>query len=320
LLLTAWSQSILIKMTLEVSEVENFIRYLFSKKMRLEVAERKLITALAKGNISLIMRLIIKRPFLANTWVTTTNYQNASLLHWAVRMGSVELTQFLLNKKSDINKLDYSGNTPLENACNYSNITIVKILLSHGANVNLRATKKSSVSYSPDESVGNAPLATAAARGYLDIVRLLIGHGAHICPESNGNTKPHHLTTLNSQYAVNAKIPLLAAIYNGHKDVVEYLIEKDCVTKDETRKINEYSNYFSILTLKAILNKQDSIACFLLHKWAPTIDVLNSYSRPAAFGLYLEPQNQSNLLHYANKYNCKNTAAFLIEKGLREEQ
>jgi ankyrin repeat protein len=298
----------------------NLIKNLFSRERRLKVAEGAIITALAKVDISLVMKLISKRPFLANTWVSTTNYQNASLLHWAIRLGSRELVKILLDQKADIDRLDYGGNTPLENACNHGDISMVRLLLSYGASVNLRATRKSSISYSADESVGNAPLATAAARGHLDIVRLLIEKGAYICPASGGYTKPHHLKTLNVRYPVDDKTPILAAICNGHKDVVEYLIEKDHITKDETLTINDHSDYFSVLTVKAILHKQDNIACFLINRWAPTTDVLNFYSSPGAFGFYFDPENHYNLLHYAKKYNCINTAAMLIEKGLKKDE
>jgi ankyrin repeat protein len=56
-----------------------------------------------------------------------------SILHDAVAGGHIEVVELLISHGADINKKDYSGNTPLQKAYQYNHTNMIKLLLSLGA-------------------------------------------------------------------------------------------------------------------------------------------------------------------------------------------
>jgi ankyrin repeat protein len=113
------------------------------------------------------------------------------LMH-AVDAGHVETVEFLLEHGADPNvpvkraerlyylynsvpniERDDEGTTALMHAAVKESVEIVKILLAHGADPNVRATET-------DEGFPFTALLMAAGRGNLEIVRTLVEHGAHL--------------------------------------------------------------------------------------------------------------------------------------------
>lgn len=171
------------------------------------------------------------------------------------------------------------------------------------ADINHVAKRKSAISYRPDELNGNAPLTTAAAHGYIEIVRLLISRGAHICPSSGGHTNPHNLKGGPPDLA--SRIPMLAAIKNGHEEIVKILFAKDRVRKDQYLEYVGYLAYFSIIT------KKDNIALFFLKKGAQT-----DYEEPYYYhtGGY---NDRRDLLQLAKEFKCIKVLRFFEEQGIK---
>ncbi|GMM56739.1 Hos4 protein [Maudiozyma humilis] len=68
----------------------------------------------------------------------------------------------------DVNDQDNAGNTPLHEAALNGHLEVVRVLVEHGADPNVR-------SY---EMFGDTPLIDASANGHLDVVSYLLAHGA----------------------------------------------------------------------------------------------------------------------------------------------
>ncbi len=137
----------------------------------------------------------------------------------AAKMGCVTALKFYLTEYGDVIDVNVSGTcvftrkyrdgdtisevlhncTALNAAClsDTANVEVVKLLVTHGASVNIPSCRKST------------PLMGAAFSGKLDIVKYLVKHGANVD---------------TSNLMGNA--PLCAAAMGGHHKVINYLLKK----------------------------------------------------------------------------------------------
>jgi ankyrin repeat protein len=153
---------------------------------------------------SLLIILLVTRSAVAQYY----DDKGASLLR-AAYGGNREIVAQLIENGLDVNAHDPYGVTPLYLAVENGQMETVKLLLVHGANVNV--IPKPNV---PAGRPSMTPLMVAAQRGHAEIVKLLIKHGADISAEV-GET---------AMYPAGATALLLAAI-NGHTDVINILNE-----------------------------------------------------------------------------------------------
>nr|XP_018668743.1 ankyrin repeat domain-containing protein 17 isoform X3 [Ciona intestinalis] len=127
-----------------------------------------------------------------------------------------QLTKVLLTMHANVEDCGAKGEcTPLMEASSGGYSDIVRLLLSHGADVNATS------------NTGNTALTYACCGGYEDVVRLLVDAGAELeCHNENGHT------------------PLMEAASGGHVAVAEVLLARGA-------GINTHSNEFkeSALTL-----------------------------------------------------------------------
>ncbi|WP_080571789.1 ankyrin repeat domain-containing protein [Orientia tsutsugamushi] len=150
-------------------------------------------------------------------------------LHRAVKDGNIEEVKRLLSADNniDINIKDTYFNTPLYYAVAKGYIEIIKLLLSHGANIN------------STNSSGNTPLICSVIAEHIEIVKLLLSHGADVNYKNY-----HHLAALHYASVRDIKIidTLLAygadinlsgslnttalhiATEKGHEQNVDYLL------------------------------------------------------------------------------------------------
>lgn len=85
----------------------------------------------------------------------------------AVRQGDAARVEALIAKGANVNAYWRYGETPLFFACDRGFTQIVKVLLDHGAEVNIR-----------DTFYGMTPVARAADKDHVDIVKMLLAKGA----------------------------------------------------------------------------------------------------------------------------------------------
>jgi ankyrin repeat protein len=111
----------------------------------------------------------------------------------------VDLVEYLLEKKADINQATDDGTTPLFMAAQEEYADIVQLLVTRKANVN------------KSDANGVTPGLMACQEGYLDIVRILGASGANL-----------------DQAKTNGVTPLLSATYEMRTEVVRYLVESKC--------------------------------------------------------------------------------------------
>jgi len=133
--------------------------------------------------------------------VNARDGKGETALHRAViysRAPDHTMMRFLLRKGADVNAVRQYQETPLHVAAYLGLLEVVRILVEHGANVNAPAGR------------GETPLHLASCpAGYPEIVEFLLLHGASIeAPQNNGATALHQ------------------AVLAGNAKVVELLLAK----------------------------------------------------------------------------------------------
>lgn len=159
---------------------------------------------------------VVKKLLDEGRSVNETTEEGESLLSLACQAGYYELAQVLLAMRANVEDRGMKGDcTPLMEAASTGHVEIVRLLISHGADVNAQS------------SSGNTPLMYACAGGHEDVVLVLLEAGA--------NVEDHN---------ENGHTPLMEAASAGHVGVAKILLEKGA-------GINTHSNEFkeSALTL-----------------------------------------------------------------------
>ena len=123
--------------------------------------EAQPIHAAARGGHTAIVKLFLSKGVDVNA----KEKNGVTVLEEAVRWGKLETTALLLNKKADVNSVS-SDFTPLIQASWHGYGEIVKLLLSNGADINMR------------NSLGATALMFASAKGHVGVVEILLKNGA----------------------------------------------------------------------------------------------------------------------------------------------
>ena len=118
-------------------------------------------------------------------------------LHFAVRMGDIEVVKLLVENEAKIDAKDTNGYASLHIAAQNGHLEIIKHLIENGAQIEERG------------KYGYTPLHIAAQNGYLLIFKYLNEKGAKIdVKDQYGQTVVHH------------------AVVNDHIHILKYLKEK----------------------------------------------------------------------------------------------
>ncbi len=117
------------------------------------------------------------------------------------------IIDLIYNERVDVNTRDKNGISALMHAAYYGCTNIVRLLINHGADINI-----SNYNYK------NTALMYAVEKGHKDIVELLIASGADVNAKNN-----------------NCDTALIWAVQKGYIDIVEMLIAAgaDTTAKDE---------------------------------------------------------------------------------------
>ncbi|XP_024939471.1 protein fem-1 homolog B isoform X2 [Cephus cinctus] len=162
--------------------------------------------------------------------------EGASALWCAAGAGHLNVIKTLVKAGANVNHPTKSNSTPLRAACFDGRLDIVKYLTDHNANIHIA------------NKYNNTCLMIAAYKGHLDVVSFLLEN------EANPNEKAHcgatalHFAAECGHYNivyellrfgtkmtknVNGMTPLIVAADRTRMEVVECLVERDEVTKEE---------------------------------------------------------------------------------------
>lgn len=134
----------------------------------------------------------------------------ATALHAAAAKGHTEVAQLLLDAHADLDALDNSGATPLDDALHYRQIKVANLLLSRGGKMNFSQLRGAAPAR--PEGIGQAgprALHDAILRGQAELVAVLIEQGADVnAPGPQGTT------------------PMEDACLKGFAEIVEMLLAK----------------------------------------------------------------------------------------------
>ena len=227
-------------------------------------------------------------------------------IHYAALQGDLPVVKKYLDrgKKPDlrISKGDeFRGYSLLHLAVRNGHEDIVKLLLVHGANVNL-----------PNHLNGMTPLHTAAESGLINITKLLIKHGAAVNAKTRLGVTPLHLAAMafrnrpeivNILLDSNANItsgegsksgtPLHSAVYVGDVGVAEILLQKGAMADAKNRW------GFTALHKAVVNNSTDIVKLLLRYKTN-----VNESTR-----------KEGTAMHLAAKYGRADILQLLIKNG-----
>jgi ankyrin repeat protein len=151
--------------------------------------------------------------------VNTKCSNGRTALHAAAN--NVEITKTLLENEAEPNKIDDSGSTPLILAAGHGNLGVIKLLISHGAELDTVAK-------------GGSALSTACEEGHLSCAKWLINAGADINLQDEKEATPLYLSIANNRIDV-AKLllahqatidlsSLQAAARHGSREILDMLL------------------------------------------------------------------------------------------------
>ncbi|EFA05982.1 protein fem-1 homolog B isoform X2 [Tribolium castaneum] len=162
--------------------------------------------------------------------------EGASALWCAACAGHLNVVKTLVKAGADVNHPTKSNSTPLRAACFDGRLDIVKYLTYHRADINIA------------NKYNNTCLMIAAYKGHLDVVSFLLEHGAnanekalcgatalHFAAECGHLPVVKELLKYNAVFSTNdsGMTPIKAAAERTRADVVEYLVERPEISKEE---------------------------------------------------------------------------------------
>ncbi|WP_434732471.1 ankyrin repeat domain-containing protein [Wolbachia endosymbiont of Zygogramma bicolorata] len=161
-------------------------------------------------------------------------------LHQASYNGNFSVVKYLISEGADVNARSEDDWVPLHLASYNGELDVVKYLINKGADVN-----------TTELLYHVTPLHLAAYHGKLSIIKYLISEGADVNARNRSNWTPIHRAAhsgkldvvkylISKGAEINAKsiyndTPLHLAVYSGMLDVVVYLVSQDAEINAKSR-------------------------------------------------------------------------------------
>ena len=210
---------------------------------------------------------------------------------------SEALERLIQENPEVVHKEDHLGQTPLMTACILGYIDMVKILITHGANINHQ------------DKTGHFALHSAAFQGDFEIVEYLIEQGANVNIEPHGGNSPLMMASRNRLDIVELLVThganvnhqdktgytaLFTATLEGKPHIVEYLIIQGANVNARTTS----GDTALICASRRNKNKSHEFIFQLLLLADADITLSNNNGNDAMF--YAQKNNHSDLIALLN--------------------
>lgn len=231
------------------------------------------------GTMTLLMSSVYAKNFkVANCLVELGADVNlCNPLLWGIMKNRIDILEFFIDHKANINQIDEDGYTPLMIAVQSGSYDIVKYLTDRGANVNICNDEgKTSLIYAavkkdfcnavncliingaePEilDNDGMSAFIYAVGFGYFDTVKCFVGHKVNIDIKD-----------------INGCTALMHSIRNEHFDIMKYLLEVGV-------NVNASDNTGNTALLYAMASKRcfEVIECLMRYK--ADLDICNNEGR-----------------------------------------
>ena len=169
-------------------------RHLFENMPDSEPGARPLYYAAFYGFLELVEQLVLKYP----QYASARGGVCGTALHSASYKGHLQVVRYLLRHGVDVNVRDSGKDTPFLLASWQGYSDVAQCLLEHGADVELR------------DQLDNTPLNLAARYGQFDAVRFLLEHNADFNPPDRNGWTPLHNSIMGR--GLNADRPKIARL------------------------------------------------------------------------------------------------------------
>lgn len=113
--------------------------------------------------------------------------EDGMTLDIAVTDGNIDTVKLLISQGADVNVRDIDGNTPLHIAAEFGYINIAKLLIANRAKINIK------------NNDNETPLHIAAEKGHRNIVKLLLSRRANINVRDNNRNTPLHVAVFTQR-------------------------------------------------------------------------------------------------------------------------
>lgn len=201
----------------------------------------------------------------------------SSALPWAAERGSASVAELAISRGADINKPygcapEYWGQTPLHSAAFYNNPHVIRILVAHGATIDIQAR------------YGETPLHQAAISGAVEAIEVLLELGADTsCVKGWDGTAAHIVASLgrvscmeafvDAGFDLNTRGPLRETLL--HNAATEWM-------GDRAKRYSMVKYLLGQKEVREAINAQDYSGSTALHLAPPGVKTVRLLLRHGA--------------------------------------